>query len=238
MPQRGFCSRMASFRALTRLPLQRLMFCAAAAGLVVCAGATGARAGDNDIMSRPNSVYNDIMRTIGLEDSGDAVNYSERSPLVIPPTRNLPPPVADAPPKVAGWPEDPNAARGNTKKKHTGPVPDWAVTLAQPLLPSQLNAVHGSSPGSNNVGRPGAPGLAGNGAPDKTDIFNLFSFHKSHYATFTGAPPRRRLTDPPSSYLIPSPDQPYGIGPGQQRFKPPNLANRAVPVEAGGGEGK
>jgi hypothetical protein len=235
MPQRGFCSN-ARFRAITRLRLRRLTFRAAAAGIVLCTGAIGARAGDNDIMTRPNSIYDDMMQVIGLRDPGAGINYSERSPLVIPPTRNLPPPVADAPPNVAGWPEDPNGARAKAKNKQTWPIPDWAVTLGQPLPPNKLE-VHGAPPPGNRGSSSTSAGLAGNGAPDKTSIFSLFSFNKSQYATFTGPPARHRLTDPPSSYLVPSPDQPYGIGQAQQHYKAPNLANRAVPVEAGGGEG-
>jgi len=43
-------------------------------------------------------------------------------------------------------------------------------------------------------------------------LFSFDMFKKEQYATFTGEPPRTSLTDPPSGYMTPSPDQPYGVG--------------------------
>ena len=62
----------------------------------------------------------------------------------------------------------------------------------------------------------------------KKSIFSFDWFKKEEYATFTGEPPRTSLTDPPPGYLTPSPDQPYGVGPEQKRYKVPTVADRAM----------
>jgi len=50
-------------------------------------------------------------------------------------------------------------------------------------------------------------------------------FDKEEYANFTGEPVRQDLTDPPSGYRIPSPDQPYGINPDKKPGSRPTMAN-------------
>jgi hypothetical protein len=45
---------------------------------------------------------------------------------------------------------------------------------------------------------------------------NLFA-PKKETVTFTGEPRREALTDPPTGYRTPSPNQPYGIGAETQR---------------------
>jgi hypothetical protein len=42
------------------------------------------------------------------------------------------------------------------------------------------------------------------------DMFGTFS-NKEEVGTFTGEPVRESLTEPPSGYQTPSPDQPYGL---------------------------
>ena len=52
-------------------------------------------------------------KAIGLRKDGEAINYQERAPLVIPPNRTLPPPeksdavIANNP----AWPKDPDVQR-------------------------------------------------------------------------------------------------------------------------------
>jgi len=76
--------------------LQRAARGAALAVLVVCANAVAARAGD-DSMSSNTSFYDKMLQVIGVQ-GGANIQYGERSPLVVPPTRDLPPPAADRPP--------------------------------------------------------------------------------------------------------------------------------------------
>src|SRR5271156_5373175 len=66
---------------------------AALAALLLSAGHSGAWAEDDNVQAP--SFYDKFLNTIGVKDPNDRqyeINYSERSPLVVPPTRNLPPP--------------------------------------------------------------------------------------------------------------------------------------------------
>ncbi len=202
---------------------------AAVAVLIVCIGATTARAGDNDIMSNNPSLYDELLQVIGVEAPPNP-DYSERSPLVVPPTRDLPPPAADRPPAVADWPKDPDIARRTQAKvkEKPKPHPDWAISLAAPLRPDQLNDVVGGSASAAGGGGNASADYPERDIDNKMNIFSFLNPNKSKYATFTGEPARTSLTDPPPGYLTPSPDQPYGIGPDQKRYKVPTVADRAT----------
>jgi hypothetical protein len=196
--------------------------------VVVGADSTAVRAQDwGDL----GGLYNKFMDVVGLNDPGADINYGARSPLVIPPTRNLPAPGSDAPPLVSDWPKDPDMTRSKhaKAKEKPGPHEDWAVSLSQPLRPDQLQV-------------PGAHAAGGGGSYDSLDpdhperlqhpeggVFGLSWFKKQQYATFTGEPPRGSLTDPPPGYLTPSPDQPYGVGSEQKKYVIPTVASRMEP---------
>jgi hypothetical protein len=217
-------------------PLMRLARGAALAALVICAGAPAARAGDDDpnaTQGSSKSLYDKMLDVIGLNGQG-AIQYSERSPLVVPPTRDLPPPGANAAPAVPNWPKDPDIARTHQTKVKEKPSahPDWVVENSRVLSPSELDA-----PGKNPAATPTTPGPACGPAdcpdqlkPQKT-FSNYFDFmKKEQYGTFTGEPPRASLTEPPPGYLTPSADQPYGIGPAQKQYKVPTVGDRMTPT--------
>jgi len=221
---------------------------AALAALVVCANAAAARAGDDS-----DSFYNKFMRVLGVKNPLTmeyGIDYSERSPLVVPPTRDLPPPVAAAPPSTPDWPKDPDVkrrAKARAEQK-VAPQYDYVVESSRPLRPGELD-VPGASTSAGNAAPandgtagpakdrndlpPGAPTQQGgqsNPPTAKKRIFSFDWFKKEEYATFTGEPARTSLTDPPSGYLTPSPDQPYGISPEKKQNKVPTIADRAEPT--------
>jgi hypothetical protein len=69
-----------------------------------CASASLARAGDYDDPSG-SSFTSKVFKAIGLPDPDHPdyeINYSERSPLVVPPHRDLPAPIATDKPPAAG----------------------------------------------------------------------------------------------------------------------------------------
>lgn len=209
---------------------------AALATFFVCTSAAIARAGD-DTMSSQTSFYDEMMQVIGLGGKPN-VQYNERSPLVVPPTRDLPPPVADAPPSVPDWPKDPDLTRQAKAKAKAKPKPhpDYVIESSRPLSPAELS-VPGAAP-ANSGGRPSNADPEAqqlNPAVTQPNKKSLFSFdflnsNKTEYATFTGEPERTSLTDPPPGYLTPSPDQPYGIGPEHKQYKIPTVADRATPT--------
>ena len=102
------------------------------AALAVCGNYSAARAGDDE---DPNESFTDkFLRTLGLKNPGEVeyqINYSERSPLVVPPTRDLPPPVANADRPAANWPKDPDI-----QKRKEAKTIETTVSTAQSELSS------------------------------------------------------------------------------------------------------
>jgi hypothetical protein len=204
---------------------RRIAF-AGALGLAVVAALIPARAqaqddDEDDKKSGWNldkKLLNDLMRNLGLRNGAEnQIEYRERSPLVIPPSKNLPPPEQAGAGKNAAWPVDPDVKRKKEaaakRKERKGYDPDYEE---RNLTPSELNPA-----GINrSAGRPGTPdSVGGEGrslAPSELGYFGgLFSGFgggsKEDVATFEREPPRNSLTAPPSGYQTPSAAQPYGI---------------------------
>jgi hypothetical protein len=202
---------------------------AAFVALVLCGQASVARAGDDDLSSK-ESFSDKFWRTLGVKNPTETeyeINYSERSPLVVPPNRSLPPPVTAATP-MPNWPKDPDVAKRRAKKNDDAPVIrqyDAAREADRALRPDELNNV------SRDPQVVSAPGTPEQSEPLNKPKRNLFDFswmnsNKQEIATFTGEPPRASLTDPPPGYLTPSPDQPYGILPEHKPYVPKTLGER------------
>lgn len=235
MPQHNLQSRIHARTAFWRRPLPRAVCRTALAAGMVCAATVVARAGD-DTQSSGGSLYDELLQVIGIPGAGPNINYSERSPLVVPPTKDLPPPSANAVPAVPDWPKDPDVSRRARAKVKEKPHPhaDYVIDSSRPLRPGELDV-----PGRNTTARNGgAPGGSLNAdyperdyTPPKKSVFDLFNTSKQQYATFTGEPARTSLTDPPAGYMTPSADQPYGIGPDQKKYKIPTVADRATPTQ-------
>src|SRR5260221_12618584 len=100
-----------SSRALTRA--LRLAAIALGIGLVMTAGAVRAQEDDEDDKTFEEKVIEGIMAGIGgtnMENRG--IEYRERSPLVVPPKIDLPPPeTVSKEVKDANWPKDPDESR-------------------------------------------------------------------------------------------------------------------------------
>jgi hypothetical protein len=166
-------------------------------------------------------ILNDLMRSFGLRNGNESqIEYRERSPLVIPPNKNLPPPEQAGAGRDAAWPVDPDVKRKKEaaakRKERKGYDPDYE---GRNLTPSELNPA-----GVNrSAGRSGTPDSMGSDGkpmqPSELGYFGgLFSSFgsiggkdKDEVATFDREPPRSSLTAPPSGYQTPSAAQPYGI---------------------------
>jgi hypothetical protein len=129
MPQDRRDGRRSGHRLCARAALHGLT--AATLGLVLAFGATGAQA--QTAGSDSDGVWNRMMRSVGLQSAPDPnseINYTERPPLVVPPSRDLPPP-SDQPALTADWPKaSPKSikhARGRGEV-----VPDTAVQNPNP----------------------------------------------------------------------------------------------------------
>jgi hypothetical protein len=213
-----------SSRALTHA--LRLAAIALGIGLVMTSGAVRA-ADDEDDKTFEEKIIEGIMAGIGgtnMENRG--IEYRERSPLVVPPKLDLPPPAsASADVKAPNWPKDPDEARRKAaiaarKKENKDPVEASRI-----LTPSELNKgkVAATARNSDDPIQPGSqnnnPILSPSQLGYNGSFSGLFGGSKSETAPFKGEPTRDSLTQPPSGYQTPSPNFAYGTGPKESMNK-------------------
>src|SRR5712672_68414 len=146
-----------SSRALTRA--LRLAVVVVGVGLVMTAGAARAQDDDEDDKTFEEKIIEGIMAGIGgtnMENRG--IEYRERSPLVVPPRLDLPPPAeASQEVKAPNWPKDPDEARRKAaiaaRKKDTKDPRE----ASRVLMPSELDkrAPKTSTAGGDSVDQPG-----------------------------------------------------------------------------------
>jgi type IV secretory pathway VirB10-like protein len=213
-----------SSRALIRA--LRLAAIALGIGLVMTTGAVRAQDDDEDDKTFEEKIIEGIMAGIGgtnMENKG--IEYRERSPLVVPPKIDLPPPAsASADVKAPNWPKDPDEARRKAAiaaRKKDNKDPAEARRL---LTPSELNKgkVAASSRTNSDPVQPGAnnnPMLSPSQLGFTGSFGDLFGGNKSETAPFKGEPTRDSLTQPPTGYQTPSPNFAYGTGPKESLNK-------------------
>jgi hypothetical protein len=179
---------------------------------------------DDDEPSIEQKIIRGLMHGIGAVDGTEkGIDYRERSPLVVPPKLNLPPPEtsANARPPQPNWPKDPEveerrkarlAVKNRDKSKEWGQVltPEEmkvgtarAKTAIEPTQPGNPNSPEGV------VLTPSQLGFKGFG--------NIFGSSKPETAPFPGEPARESLTQPPTGYQTPSPSYAYGLNTADQK---------------------
>jgi hypothetical protein len=218
-------------KALTRA--LRLAVIGLGIGLVITAGAARAQDDDEDDKTFEEKIIEGIMAGIGgtnMDNRG--IEYRERSPLVVPPKLDLPPPASGSNEvKAPNWPKDPDEARRKAaiaarKKDNKDPVEASRI-----LTPSELNkrAPKTSNAASDSRDQPG--GNAGENAilsPSQLGysggFSGLFGGNKAETAPFKSEPTRESLTQPPAGYQTPSPNYAYGTGPKESMNKEYNPA--------------
>jgi len=208
-PQSGF------WRAL------KLSAVALGIGLVMSTGA--ARAGDDDDdddgMTFEEKIIDNLMSGIGAKSmEKPGIEYRERSPLVVPPKLDLPPPATQA--KAApNWPKDPEEKRRKeaiaARKKATKETENWQA--ARPLTPAEMNVGRTAAP-ERTSSDPIQPGTNANPSLSPAQLGftgNLWGMMKGgtpEEKQFTSEPPRQSLVEPPPGYQTPSPNYAYGAG--------------------------
>jgi hypothetical protein len=208
MPQSQRNTRSIGGTTRLRAIVLRTALTVALAGAAAGLHGNMTRAGDDD---PDESFVSKFMRGIGIKRVGvdtSGIDYGERAPLVVPPTRDLPQPGA-TPAAVPDWPQSPAVKphkHVRTKPAPAPPVPNAAASVADP------NASAAQAPQE----------------PEQKSSFSLNWFNKEEYAKFGSEPPRQDLTDPPAGYRTPSPEQPYGIGPDKKQVK---KAGDGTPVD-------
>jgi hypothetical protein len=213
---------MMSFGSYRRLNRSLLAAALGMTVLVGCAGSFAQAAEDDDETVLPDQkFFRGIMKGLGLKRDESSIDYRERSPLVLPPGQDLPPPETDInAKKTANWPDDPDIKQARQRKeaerKRKNPEPG---VDDRPLLPSQLS--NGAPPVGSKAGEAAGRSAEQSAAPSSqaelgskgfSSMFGSIWAPKEEYKPFTGEPPRVSLTEPPAGYRTPSPNQPFGVG--------------------------
>jgi type IV secretory pathway VirB10-like protein len=202
-------------------------------GVVMTAGAARAQDDDDeDEKTFEEKIIEGIMAGIGgtnMENRG--IDYRERSPLVVPPKLDLPPPAsATADVKAPNWPKDPDEAKRKAaiaarKKENKDPREASRILTPSELAQGKTAAPARTNndpiqPGNSNTNPILSPSQLGyNGS-----FSGLFGGNKSETAPFKGEPSREALTQPPTGYQTPSPNFAYGTGPKESMNKEYNPA--------------
>lgn len=223
-----------------RINLHRALL-AGACGLLLCVSiALPAHAEDDDEDTFEQRIIKNVLGGLGADVGRPGIDYRERSPLVLPPTRDLPPPEAGAAYRNPAWPKEPvkkktaSAPKVNVRAGAEDPgtsaamTPDELRRGARPKAgssritdPSQSGSVD-----DPNIGRPSRP--AELGSPNLLTWSNLWGY-KPEQTPFPGEPDRSSLTQPPPGYQTPSPNAPYGIGTDTPAgWKVPTILDRPV----------
>lgn len=215
----------------TRLPepstasLVRMLRRGAAVTIVAWVAMSGAAhaVDDDDDDTFEEKIIRQIMTGIGGTNMDSAgIDYRERSPLVLPPRVNLPPPAEVNAVAAPNWPRDVEGERRKAARKASRNANKDPLLAGRPLMPNELAQKGARStgsagddsvnPGSSPVLSPSQLGFSGN-------LTKLFGGNKTESAEFKSEPTRDSLTMPPPGYQTPSPNFAYGTGPQQSLNK-------------------
>jgi hypothetical protein len=165
---------------------------------------------EDHILNTDKKMLNAILAPFGLGSAAaPEITYRERSPLVVPRGRDLPPPGKAA--KNGDWPIEPEvkAKREATALRKSGRDP----ALVDPAKPIS---------GTREASKTGHTGTWQDDpkAPKDEGFFSMLMSGRlkgtwEEVGKFEGEPPRTSLVDPPPGYLTPSPVAPYGVTPRQ-----------------------
>ncbi|MGJ4930687.1 hypothetical protein ACQR1I_26215 [Bradyrhizobium sp. HKCCYLS2038] len=202
----------------TALRTLRLSAVALGIGLIMAGGVARAEDGEEDDKTFEEKIIDNLMRGLGGTNmETPTINYRERSPLVVPPKLDLPPPAGTEKAEAPNWPRDPDeqqrrAAAAARKKENKDPV-----AASRLLTPAELKAGRVASSKTIDTKQPGVtpnnPTLSPSQLGFKGTLFGLFKGgNDKEVATFTSEPPRESLVQPPAGYQTPSPNQIYGTG--------------------------
>jgi hypothetical protein len=172
-------------------------------GLVMTAGAARAGSDEEDNRSFSEKFVDTVksgFTTTDMDSKG--IDYRERSPLVVPPQLDLPPPAAAAAEVNApNWPKDPDEKR---RKAALAARKKTVTNVSHELTPAEAEAARASAAASEqplpqqSFGEKMSTYFGGNAKPEA--------------GLFKGEPARETLTQPPPGYQTPSPNYGYGVG--------------------------
>jgi len=204
----------------------RLSAVALGVGLLMASSVARAQDDDEDDKTFEEKVIEGIMAGIGgtnMDNRG--IDYRERSPLVVPPKLDLPPPVsAKSEVSDPNWPKDPDEARRKAEIKARKKAKPDPMEASRILTPAELN-VGKTAPPVRTDNDPVQPGVSNEPMLSPSQLgfdgkfSNVFGGNKSESTQFKGEPTRDSLTQPPAGYQTPSPNFAYGTGPKESLNK-------------------
>jgi len=230
---------MTAMRHDLRLHLRVALLTGTCALLALGNVAHAQQAQDDDEDTFEQRVIKGILGGLGVNVGGAGIDYHERSPLVIPPSMDLPPPgsAAAAAARDPAWPKDPERKKVQKVVKINRDASPEEPGTSSRLSAYEMRAGAKSGAGritdpSNsgsqeeiNVGRPMSPSELNTGG-----IFNWKMWtgnNGTETARFEGEGPRGSLTEPPPGYQTPAPNQPYGAKDDTRGgWKIPNVLSR------------
>jgi hypothetical protein len=225
--------------------LRRLLMACVCGALVGLPAAASAQQAQDDEDTFEQKIIKNILGGMGVDVGRPGIDYRERSPLVIPPPRDLPPPQAAAATTAnPAWPRENDRKVTVRRTKNTRATPDEPGSESA-LTPDELRrginprAPRVTDPSQSmgsieeaNVGRQMSPAQLNN-----KGIFNwnaLMGTHLNDQAKFEKEPERNALTQPPTGYQTPSPNYPYGAGTDTgSGWKIPTILDRPAGINEG-----
>lgn len=200
--------------------------------LAIASGSVVMAADDDDDELPDVKFVRGLLRGLGLRNGQEAgIEYKERPPLVVPPSRDLPVPATagSLATNNPAWPADPDEKRRATERKAKAERKPYDVYKSgDPLKPSELAAGKTDKPAmktSEGTDRspelkPSELGYTNNLWSSITGLGKTFSGEKDvETAKFVREPARGSLTEPPVGYRTPSTAQPYGVNGKAERSK-------------------
>jgi hypothetical protein len=231
--------RMNAMRNEPLANLRRTLLVCVCGALLALPAATAKADDDDDTFEQ--KIIKNILGGMGVDVGRPGIDYRERSPLVIPPTRDLPPPqAADVSARNPAWPREPDKKVVVRTKPNVRSNPNEPGTESV-MSPDEMR--RGASQRASRVTETSRSGsideantARGTVSPNElSGTYSIFSWrslmgvHLNEQATFSGEPTRGSLTQPPPGYQTPSSAQPYGLGTEKgSGWKIPTILDRPV----------
>jgi hypothetical protein len=192
-----------------------------------------ARAEDDQSSNDRSSIWNldkkmiyELLRSFSLTPKStleDQIDYHERPPLVVPPSRGLPAPQTSPAARDPNWPVEAHVSRqAGEKRKTPRPALD-PEEMANPVRPSELRGAAAGGAAADAPNRSAGdvdmtetlrPSQLGSPSGFFSSLFGGNNGRQEQPQQQVGAvadeSPRTRLIEPPAGYQTPSPSQPYG----------------------------
>jgi hypothetical protein len=167
----------------------------------------------------------------------DPIEYQERSPLVVPPSAELPPPrnAGDVAKLNPEWPNDPDwkSIREGTARSKITPEERRGnfYPVGGNVKVEDMSRVNPAKPDKKKGDPSGGYETAGEEAKAGTERYSpsklgFSGWGKKDSVSFTGEPERGLLTEPPPGYRTPSPNAPYGVVEEKSKYGKTSIFDR------------